>query len=134
MKTVQQGFTLIELMIVVAIVAILAGIGLPAYQTYTERAKFTEVVASTGPLKTGFELCAQIQGIKDSTGFTSTGSCIIGKNGIPSAAVGVAVTYPTKKVLITATSSAATYTLTGSMDSGKVDWTAGGTCSDKGYC
>lgn len=40
------GFTLIEVMIVVAIVAILAAIALPAYQTYTKKAKFTEVVAA----------------------------------------------------------------------------------------
>lgn len=55
----QAGFTLIELMIVVAIVAILAAIALPAYQSYTKRAKFTEVIAATGPAKTAFEVCVQ---------------------------------------------------------------------------
>lgn len=40
----QSGFTLIELMIVVAIVAILAAIALPAYQSYTKKAKFSEVI------------------------------------------------------------------------------------------
>jgi type IV pilus assembly protein PilA len=55
----QTGFTLIELMIVVAIVAILAAIALPAYQTYTQRAKFSEVVAAAGPAKTAFEVCVQ---------------------------------------------------------------------------
>ncbi|MGL5392148.1 MAG: pilin, partial [Shewanella sp.] len=54
----QQGFTLIELMIVVAIIGILAAIALPAYQTYTAKAKFSEVVISTSDLKTQVELCA----------------------------------------------------------------------------
>ena len=55
----QSGFTLIELMIVVAIVAILAAIALPAYQTYTKRAKFSEVIAAVGPAKTAVEVCVQ---------------------------------------------------------------------------
>ncbi|MEB6608216.1 prepilin-type N-terminal cleavage/methylation domain-containing protein [Aeromonas sanarellii] len=55
----QSGFTLIELMIVVAIVAILAAIALPAYQTYTKRAKFSEVIAASGPAKTAIEACVQ---------------------------------------------------------------------------
>lgn len=48
----QQGFTLIELMIVVAIVAILAAIALPAYSDYMKRSKVTEAVAAAGACKT----------------------------------------------------------------------------------
>ncbi len=53
----QTGFTLIELMIVVAIVAILAAVALPAYNKYTARSKFTEVVTATNGVKQQVELC-----------------------------------------------------------------------------
>ena len=53
MKKVQQGFTLIELMIVVAIIGILAAIALPAYQDYTVRAKVSEGAISASSLKIG---------------------------------------------------------------------------------
>ena len=52
MKRVQQGFTLIELMIVVAIIGILAAVALPAYQDYTKRAKVTEVVLAASSCRT----------------------------------------------------------------------------------
>ena len=52
MKKVQQGFTLIELMIVVAIIGILAAIAIPAYQDYTIRSKVTELINAAGVCKT----------------------------------------------------------------------------------
>ena len=53
-KQMQKGFTLIELMIVVAIIGILAAIALPAYQDYTIRAKVSEVIGLATAAKTSF--------------------------------------------------------------------------------
>jgi type IV pilus assembly protein PilA len=62
MKRVQQGFTLIELMIVVAIVGILAAIALPAYQDYVIRSKMSEGVAAIAACKTSVAEYASTKG------------------------------------------------------------------------
>ena len=78
MKQVQKGFTLIELMIVVAIIGILAAVAIPAYQDYTARAQVTEAVNLMGGLKTTVTEIYTTEGE-----FTNSDS---GSNGIPAAA------------------------------------------------
>ena len=79
MRRIQKGFTLIELMIVVAIIGILAAVALPAYQDYTIRAKVSELVLAASGFKTSVSEKAQVD-----NGLASSG---LGLTVIPSGKV-----------------------------------------------
>jgi type IV pilus assembly protein PilA len=129
-KTNQTGFSLIELMIVVAIIGILTMIAIPSYQSYTQRARFSEVVSATDPFKTAIALALQ-QG-------SALNELSNGTNGIPPEAV------PTKNIesiivkngIITAKGTQmagdATLILTPNTDGSL--WTVEGTCVNLGLC
>ena len=136
MKKTQRGFTLIELMIVVAIVGILAAVARPAYQNYSSRAKFTEVVNATSGVKSAVESCALRKGALSACG-TATDNEVA---AVQSGAAGgdyVASVAVAADGAITATGAsgiASTYILTPTLTSGQVLWAATGTCAAAGLC
>ena len=71
----QHGFTLIELMVVIGIIAILSAIGIPAYQNYLRKAALTDMLQTFVPYRTAIELCALDHG--------GVESCDANSNGIP---------------------------------------------------
>lgn len=137
----QTGFTLIELMIVVAIVAILAAIALPAYQNYTKRARFTEVVNSVSPIKQQVELCFVDQGDKtlcdsaaSGAGWTipTVASTAVGMVASITVTDGNIVAVPVAGSGILATD---TFTLNSTATNGALTWAVASTgCKASGLC
>ena len=126
-RSLQKGFTLIELMIVVAIIGILAAVALPAYQDYTVRAKVSEVMLAASSAKTAVAEAAAVASampLAASVDVQSQSSKFVS---------GVSYTYTSATAgTITATAqgdtniAGSTITMVGAYSAGQVVWTCGG--------
>lgn len=140
MKKVQQGFTLIELMIVIAIIGILAAIAIPNYQNYIKKAAYTEVTSAMAPFKTAVDMCFQ-----DGADITA---CDAGAGGVPSAPAatsnkafnsltvtdGVITATPNAfKGILAADTCVLTPTVDGAAGEQRLIWNYSGACLTKGF-
>jgi type IV pilus assembly protein PilA len=123
MKALQKGFTLIELMIVVAIIGILAAVALPAYQDYTIRARVTELIVSAAAAKNTIT-----ENMQNNPGITS-GRALGATIGVSGRVTGATLDDTTGVIQITGSNAATsvgtavTITLTPSIQAdGKVTW------------
>jgi len=134
----RKGFTLIELIIVIAIVGTLVSIAIPTYQTYAKKARFTEVKLAAALIKSNIDTCFQGRGNYSLSNCDSIDELniitakVVAANNVNSIDI-IPVT-----ALVTATGEvsvdSATYTLLPTPNNDTLLWTVGGTCIAAGLC
>ena len=141
MKSIQKGFTLIELMIVVAIIGILAAVAIPAYQDYTVRAKIQEAVNLSNPHRTALGIaCSEGAlitanqttdlGLAGVTAYKGKYTSSIGANGLTTTSGTVTLTM---MQIGNAVALGQTIIYTGTCTPGGMTWTVSGTIAVKFY-
>ncbi len=138
MKTMEKGFTLIELMIVVAIIGILAAVAIPAYQDYTVRAKVQEGVNVSNPARTAMGIaCSEgtlsganhtTMGLSVAASYDTTYVQSVTADGTSPTAGTVEIAYEAIGSQVTA---ADTIVYTGACGAGGLTWTISGSVSTK---
>ena len=144
MKTMQKGFTLIELMIVVAIIGILAAVAIPAYQDYTVRAKVQEAVNLSNPHRTSLGIACSEGALMGAGGLGANQQTDLGLAGPTAyaakytssiAAVGTTITNGTVVLTMlqigSSITAGSTITYTGSCSPGGMQWIVTGTIPSK---
>lgn len=135
MKKVQQGFTLIELMIVVAIIGILAAVAIPSYQDYVAKSKWAAALAEVAPAKTGFDLALNDNLTPSLTNPPAAGAAFVGVQPSNANAT-IVITDATSAGIITATivngpASVAGKTITLSRNATTGAWSCATTAAQK---